>query len=176
MSKVKMSVQQRKYFVERISKTINSQILDLRQQNASKVYDISEKKYNDYLKALSVYKSIKEYAKIKAKADILSNKIKSVYEEVKNTVEDKTRSDNYNNPSLYGLSSVSEVDKAFRWACNETAKKNETQTASSNAIKVLERKRDAAVDLLHGVDDFQEILCKVNITLKGTEVPQLGGK
>jgi len=176
MSKVKMSVQQRKYFVERISKTINSQILNLRQQNASKVYDISEKKYNDYLKSLKVYKTIKEYAKIKAKADILSYKIISIYDEVKNTVEDKTRNDNYNNPSLYGLSSVTEVDKAFRWACNETAKKNETQTASSSIIKELEKKRDAAIDLLHGVDDFGDILGQVNKTLKGTEVPLLGGK
>jgi len=35
MQKNKMSVQQRKYFVDRISKTINEQILNLRQQTAS---------------------------------------------------------------------------------------------------------------------------------------------
>ena len=41
MAKNKMSVQQRKYFVERISKTINAQILNMRQQSASAIYDVS---------------------------------------------------------------------------------------------------------------------------------------
>ena len=54
MAKKNMSVQQRKYFVERIGKTINEQILNLRQQNASKVYDVSENAYSKYLKAVGL--------------------------------------------------------------------------------------------------------------------------
>ena len=40
MKKAKMSVQQRKYFVERISTTIDKQILNIRQQQAADVYDV----------------------------------------------------------------------------------------------------------------------------------------
>ena len=43
LKKSKMSVQQRKYFVERITSTINNQILAMRQANAAEVYDVSEK-------------------------------------------------------------------------------------------------------------------------------------
>ena len=80
MTKKNMSVQQRKYFVERISKTINEQILNLRQQNASKVYDVSEQAYNKYLKAIGLDKTIKKYLKVKEESDRLGNKICSVFD------------------------------------------------------------------------------------------------
>ena len=48
----KISVQQRKYFVERIESSINEKINDLKQANAAQVQSISEKAYNKYLKLL----------------------------------------------------------------------------------------------------------------------------
>ena len=54
LKKSKMSVQQRKYFVERITSTINNQILAMRQANAAEVYDVSEKHYKKYLKSLMI--------------------------------------------------------------------------------------------------------------------------
>ena len=176
MKKAKMSVQQRKYFVERISKTINSQILDLRQQNAARVYDVSEGAYKKYLKALRIDKTMKEYEKYRDKVDILSSKIKAVYDEVRKTVENPDLSWNYRQdiPSLYSLPEIREVNKAFRWACNETARKNNNGCTMTKDIKALEKKRDKAIDKLHGVEEFADVMNKVNASLKGTEVPKLG--
>ena len=176
MKKAKMSVQQRKYFVERISKTINSQILDLRQQNAARVYDVSEGAYKKYLKAFGIDKTMKEYEKYRDKVDILSSKIKAVYDEVRKTVENPDLSWNYRQdiPSLYSLPEIREVNKAFRWACNETAKKNDKSLTIIDEVKKLEDKRDRAIDILHGVDEFADTLGAVNNMLKGTDVPRLG--
>ena len=177
MKKVKMSVQQRKYFVERISKTINEQILNLRQQNASKVYDISEAAYTKYLKAIGLEKTIKEYLKIKEKTDRLGSKIVSVFDEIKVTVENRNMpwSERQHQPSLYGNSPCkTDVDNAFRWCCNETAKKNDKSLSMTSDIQKLEDKRDRAIDILHGVDEFADTLGAVNKMLKGTAVPRLG--
>ena len=177
MKKAKMSVQQRKYFVDRISKTINIQILDLRQQSAAQVYDVSEAAYSKYLKALGIDKSIKEYTKLRDKVDILGSKIKAVYDEVRKTVEDPDLSWSYRQdiPSLYSnMSEIRDVNKAFRWACNETAKKNDKSLTITDEVKKLESKKDTAIDILHGVDEFADTLGAVNKALKGTDVPRLG--
>ena len=57
----KISVQQRKYFIERIEKSINEKISDLRQSNASEVQNISEREYEGYLKGLNINKEVKRY-------------------------------------------------------------------------------------------------------------------
>ena len=44
----------------------------------------------------------------------------------------------------------------------------------SSEIKKLEDKRDRAIDILHGVDEFTSMLHEINKTLKGTDVPKLG--
>ena len=41
-------------------------------------------------------------------------------------------------------------------------------------IKALEKKRDKAIDILHGVEEFADVMNKVNQSLKGTDVPKLG--
>ena len=177
MAKNKMSVQQRKYFVERISKTINEQILNLRQQSASHVYDVSEQAYNKYLKAIGLDKTIKKYLKVKEESDRLGNKICSVFDEIKLTVEDRDApwSERQHSPSLYGNSPVkTDVDRAFRWCCNETAKKNDRSLTLTDDIRKLENKRDQAIDILHGVEEFSDTLTLVNKALKGTDVPKLG--
>ena len=48
----KISVQQRKYFVNRIEQSINEKINVLKQQRASDVQQLSEAEYKRYLKTL----------------------------------------------------------------------------------------------------------------------------
>ena len=177
MQKSKMSVQQRKYFVERISKTINEQILNLRQQSASHVYDVSEQAYKKYLKAIGLDKTIEKYNRIKPRLDELGSKISSVFDEIKNTLDDPDLSwqIRQHQPSLYGSSHTeADINRAFRWCCNETAKKNDKSLTITDDIKKLEDKRDRAIDILHGVDEFTSMLNEINKTLKGTDVPKLG--
>ena len=176
MKKAKMSVQQRKYFVERISKTINKQILNIRQAQAADIYDVSETHYNKYLSALKVQKALKEYKKVHDKYKLLGSKLNSVFAEVKRTVEnpDAHWRETSNYPSVWSSSDWADFDKAFRWACAETAKKTDSTASHTNTIKNLENKRDKAIDILHGVDEFADTLGAVNKMLKGTEVPKLG--
>ena len=177
MKKSKMSVQQRKYFVERVSKTINEQILNLRQQSASHVYDVSEQAYKKYLKAVGLDKTINKYNKLKPQIDELGDKIRAVFDEIKNTLdtEDLSWQIRQNQPSLYGSNhTITDINRAFRWCCNETAKKNDKSLTITDDIKKLEEKRDRAIDILHGVDEFSDTLESVNKMLKGTAVPRLG--
>ena len=176
MKKAKMSVQQRKYFVERISKTINKQILNIRQAQAADIYDVSETHYNKYLSALKVEKVLKEYRKVADKYKLLGSKLNSVFTEVQKTVvnPDATWNETQNNPSVWDSSDWQTFDKAFRWACAETAKQTDSTATHTTIIKNLENKRDKAIDTLHGVDEFADILGSVNNILKGTEVPKLG--
>ena len=176
MKKAKMSVQQRKYFVDRISKTINKQILNIRQAQAADVYDVSETHYNKYLAALKVQKALKEYKKVQEKYKVLGSKLESVFTEVKKTVEepDADWRATQNHPSVWASSSWNDFDKAYRWACAETAKQTDSTATHTIIIKNLENKRDKAIDILHGVDEFADTLGAVNKMLKGTEVPRLG--
>ena len=179
LKKSKMSVQQRKYFVERITSTINKQILALRQANAAEVYDVSEKHYNKYLKSLKIDKAIKDYLLHKEKSRAAYCKIEAVYKEVQNTIVDPNADWKERNqiPNLYDNNYGNikeEVEKCFRWACNETARKNNNGCTMTKDIKALEKKRDKAIDILHGVEEFADVMDKVNQSLKGTDVPKLG--
>ena len=176
LKKSKMSVQQRKYFVERITSTINQQILALRQANAAEVYDVSEKHYNKYLKSLKLDKTFKDFEMHRKKANALYQKIDAVYNEVKNTIVDPNADwrDRANVPTIWNTTDMKDIDKAFRWACNETARKNNNGCTMSKDIKALEKKRDKAIDILHGVEEFSDVMEKVNKSLKGTDVPRLG--
>ena len=116
LKKSKMSVQQRKYFVERITSTINKQILTLRQANAADVFDVSETHYNKYLKTLKVSKTLKEHAELRKKTDIAFAKLEAVYKEIKNTVVDpnadwRTTQDV---PGMWSGSNEEEYHKAVR--------------------------------------------------------------
>jgi len=176
IKKSKMSVQQRKYFVERISSTINNQILAMRQANAAEVYDVSEKHYKTYLKSLKLDKVIKDHKMHKEALESLYQKIGAVYKEVKNTIVDPNADwrETQNIPNIWDNSSSEDVNKAFRWACNETARKNNNSCTMTKDIRALEKKRDKAIDILHGVEEFADVMAKVNESLKGTEVPKLG--
>ena len=107
----------------------------------------------------------------------MGNKIVSVFDEIKVTVENRDApwSERQHQPCLYGNSpQKTDIDKAFRWCCNETAKKNDTSLTLTDDIRKLENKRDQAIDILHGVDEFSDTLTLVNKALRGTSVPKLG--
>ena len=78
----KISVQQRKYFVQRIEESINEKINLLKQQRASDVQKLSEAEYKRYLKTLKLDKTLARYKKLKEEFDLLSGQITDVYDEL----------------------------------------------------------------------------------------------
>ena len=168
----KISVQQRKYFVERIQSSINEKISILKQQRAADVQQISESEYKRYLKTIKLDKSLSRYKKVKDEFDLLSGRITAIYDEILESMG-KRRFDS-NVPSLYSGASYSDVDKAFRYICSQTAQGQETETESGKMIKELESKKRAACDILHGINDLEELTGQVNAILKGSDVPMLG--
>ena len=172
----KISVQQRKYFVERIESSINDKIEALRQSNAAEVQNISEAAYNKYLKLLKVDKDIKRFDKLDAEHTKLQSKLIQVYESVKSSQikSGKVSSWDNNYPHLYTSSTAKNIDEAYRYLCNQTAIKNEDETPTGMLIKELEAKKRAAVDELHGVNELEGLKATVNNILKGADVPLLG--
>ena len=63
----KISVQQRKYFTERINEAIDNRISVLKHKNASKVTEMGNKQFNNYLKEIGVYDNVIKYAKIRSR-------------------------------------------------------------------------------------------------------------
>ena len=168
----KISVQQRKYFVKRIEDSIDEKIAVLKQQRASDVQKLSEAEYKRYLKTLKVDKSMTQYRKVKERYDRLSQGLVAVYDELLNNLGKRKYDSGV--PSVYNGSSHSDVDKAFRYLCNQTALGQETETKSGKMIKELEEKKRAACDKLHGVAELEGLMAEVNKILKGADVPLLG--
>ena len=171
----KISVSQRKYFVERIEKSIDDKVAMLKQSNASDVQAISEKAYKKYLKHIGVDTDIKEYLKIKGRVDVLSGRITAIFNEVKKSVKDPndTKYD-HSEPSMYSTITEMDIEQGFKWCCNKTAHKQETETAAGRMIVDLENKKRAAIDQLHGINELQELTKTVNGILNGAGVPLLG--
>ena len=169
----KISVQQRKYFVERIEKSINEKISDLRQSNASEVQNISEREYDGYLKGLNINKEVKRYTELYNEMYPLQEKLKAIFEELKSVVQ-KGKGWDSNTPSLYSHFSTTDLDTAFRWCCRKTAQKHETETEAGKMIRVLEAKKRAATDELHGINELEGLMHAVNNILEGADVPLLG--
>ena len=175
----KISVQQRKYFVERIENSINDKIDELKQSNAAEVQNISEAAFGKYLKLLKVDKDMKEFTTLDAKHEKLRSKLISVFNEVKKTVS-KNRNGGWdsNEPNIYnsshGQSHAVELTQGFRWCCNKTAAKNVNDTPAGQLIRDLEAKKRAAIDELHGINELDGLKLTVNNILKGADVPLLG--
>ena len=168
----KISVQQRKYFVNRIEEAINEKIALLRQQRASDVQKLSEAEYKRYLKSIKLDKSLDKYRKMKEEYDILAERIVAVFDEILKTMN-KARYDS-GVPTIYAGSSYKDMDKAFRYLCGQTALGQETETKSGKMIKELQAKKRAACDKLHGVAELEGLMIEVNKILKGADVPLLG--
>jgi len=168
----KISVQQRKYFVERIEESINEKINILKQQRAADVQKLSEAEYKRYLKTLKLDTTLARYKKVKEEFDLLGQRMVDVYDEiVKSIGKNKYDSDV---PSIYSGSSFQDVDRGFRYLCNKTAQQQETETQSGKVIRSLEEKRRAACDVLHGINELEDLTIEVNNILKGADVPLLG--
>ena len=173
----KISVQQRKYFVERIESSINEKISELKQSNAAEVQNISEAAYSKYLKHLKVDKDLKRFEEIDIEHTKLQSKLMSVYESVKNSqisTNKKIETWNHNYPHLYNSASIREINEAYRYLCNQTAVKNEDETPAGKLVKELEAKKRAAIDELHGINELNGLKSTVNNILKGADVPLLG--
>ena len=172
----KISVQQRKYFVERIESSINNKIEALRQSNAAEVQNISEAAYNKYLKLLKVDKDIKRFEKLDAEHTKLQLKLIQVYDSVKSSQikSGKVSSWDNNYPHLYTSSGAVSINEGYRYLCNQTALKNEDETPQGKLIKQLEAKKRAATDELHGINELNGLKQVVNNILKGADVPLLG--
>lgn len=168
----KISVQQRKYFVERINQSINDKISDLKQINAADVQKISEKEYDNYLKVLKIDKEMKELKKVKDREETIMRNMTAIYDELLKAFN--LNSWEANVPSVYKGSDWGTIDSAFRFACSKTAQKQETETPAGKVIKELESKKRAACDILHGINDLEELTSEVNAILKGSDVPMLG--
>ena len=174
----KISVQQRKYFVERIESSINDKIEMLKQSNAAEVQNISEAAYNKYLKHLKVDKDLKRFEKLDVEHKKLQAKLVQVYEAVKSSQQGKRNTPDYsydhNYPHLYNSSDANSINEGYRYLCNKTAAKNEDETPEGQLIKELEAKKRAACDELHGINELNGLKSAVNNILKGADVPLLG--
>ena len=174
----KISVQQRKYFVERIESSINDKIEMLKQSNAAEVQNISEAAYNKYLKHLKVDKDLKRFEKLDVEHKKLQAKLVQVYEAVKSSQQGKRNTPDYsydhNYPHLYNSSDANSINEGYRYLCNKTAAKNEDETAEGQIIKQLEATKRAAIDELHGINELEGLKATVNSILKGADVPLLG--
>ena len=173
----KISVQQRKYFVERIQNSINDKIETLKQSNAAEVQNISDAAYNKYLKLLKVDKDLKRFEKLDAEHSKLKAKLIQVYDSVKTSQINSNRhisSWNHNYPHLYNSSNSVCINEGYRYLCNQTAVKNEDETPTGKLIKKLEAKKRAAIDELHGVNELAGLKATDNNILKGADVPLLG--
>lgn len=172
----KISVQQRKYFVERIETSINNKIETLRQSNAAEVQNISNAAYNKYLKLLKIDKDLKKFEKIDAEHNKLQSKLIQVYDSVKSSQIKSGKVSTWDNnyPHLYSSSNAVSINEGYRYLCNQTAAKNEDETPQGKLIKQLEAKKRAATDELHGVNELEGLKATVNNILKGADVPLLG--
>ena len=172
----KISVQQRKYFVERIESSINDKIEALRQSNAAEVQNISDSAYKKYLKLLKVDKDLARFEKLDAEYTKLQSKLVQVYDSVKSSQikSGKICSWNNNYPHLYNNSGAVNINEGYRYLCNQTAAKNEDETPEGQLIKELEAKKRAACDELHGINELNGLKSAVNNILKGADVPLLG--
>ena len=174
----KISVQQRKYFVERIESSINDKIEMLKQSNAAEVQNISEAAYKKYLKHLKVDKDLKKFEQLDIEHKRLQSKLVQVYDAVKSSQQGKRTTPDYsydhNYPHLYCSSDAVSINEGYRYLCNKTAAKNEDETPEGQLIKTLEAKKRAAIDELHGVNELEGLKLTVNNILKGADVPLLG--
>ena len=168
----KISVQQRKYFVERIENSINDKINSLKQANAAQVQNMSEAAFGKYLKLLKIDKDMKRFEKLDKEYKSVQSKMVAVYNEVRRSLALERYDSNV--PSVYASSNHVDVIEGFRFLCSKTAAKNETETAEGKLIKTLEAKKRAAVDELHGINELDGLKLTVNNILKGADVPLLG--
>ena len=168
----KISVQQRKYFTERIEEAIDAKISVLKHKNAAKVTEMGNKQFSNYLKEIGVHDQMVRYTKIKKEADELNATIRQVYENIKRALEVVGYHRDW--PSMYQGSSRENIEECFRKCCEEVALQNIETSKIGKEIDKLEKQKRAATDLLHGINELDGLTIEVNKILTGAGVPQLG--
>ena len=168
----KISVQQRKYFTERINEAINDRISVLKHKNASQVTEMGNKQFNSYLKEIGVYDNMLRYAKIRKEADDLNATIRQVYDNIKRALDIKGYHHDW--PTMYQGSSQETIEECFRKCCEEVALQNFESNEIGKEIDKLEKQKRAATDLLHGINELYGLTSEVNRILKGAGVAELG--
>ena len=170
----KITVQQRKYFVERIENSINEKINELRQGNAAQVQNISEREYEKYLDGLAIKEEVSRYKELWTELEPLASKIRAIFEELEQVLRKKEWDSNAPSLCSYQPFSGQDLEKAMRWCCHQTAKKHESETDAGKMITNLQAKKRAAIDELHGINELDGLKITVNNILQGADVPLLG--
>ena len=168
----KITAAQRKYFDNRIDIAINDKINVLKQQDAANVMTISDAAYGKYLKLIGIDKELARYKKVDAERKKLTEKIYSVYNECRRSLELKQY--NSDTPSVYEGSSHDCYTKGFRYLCQKAALKSEGITPAGKEIARLKEQMNNAKDVLYGINELPDLLKCVNSILKDAEVPLLG--
>jgi len=168
----KISVQQRKYFSQRIEEAINAKISVLKHKNASRVTELGNKQFENYLKDIGVYDKLMRYNVIKSEADELNKTIRQIYENIRRALNIGEYQNNW--PTIYQGSDIETINQGFRKACEEVALQNSEGSQIGQEIEELEKQKRAATDLLHGVNELDGLTAEVNRILTGAGVPQLG--
>ena len=168
----KISVQQRKYFSQRIEEAINAKISVLKHKNASRVTELGNKQFENYLKDIGVYDKLMKYTAVKSEADELNKTIRQIYENIRRALNIGEYQNNW--PTIYQGSDIETINQGFRKACEEVALQNSEGSQIGQEIEELEKQKRAATDLLHGVNELDGLTAEVNRILTGAGVPQLG--
>ena len=168
----KISVQQRKYFAERIEKAIDSKISLLKHKNASRVTNMGNKQFQNYLEEIGIKDSLARYTKLEKEYNDLNESMKLTYSNIRRALNIADYQSDW--PSVYKGSNAEGFEKGFRRCCEEIALQNNEGSKIGLEIENLERQKRQATDILHGVNGLDGLMIQVNQILTGAGVPQLG--
>ena len=168
----KISVQQRKYFSQRVTDALDAKISVLKHKNASRVTELGNKQFENYLKDIDVYDKLMQFAVVKKEADELNKTIRQIYENIRRALNIGEYQSNW--PTIYNGSDIETINQGFRKACEEVALQNSEGSQIGQEIEKLEKQKRAAIDLLHGVNELDGLTAEVNKIITGAGVPQLG--
>ena len=152
---------QRDYFVSRINEKVNKEVGDLKHLNAAGIERMANKQYKDYLEKIEVAPLLKEYKAVEKKSQALREKLQLVCDNVHNAVEYEGKN-NWSTPSIYDIKNV---EQFFRKICNALANDHFLTTPKGKRIKVLEDKRQKAIDVVMGMTETNLVVQEINKVL-----------
>ena len=166
-----LSCQQRKYFIDRIEKTLNAEISALEQIHATSIQTVATKQYKAYLKDTGLDKLLKKYTKLEKEWRDVQDEMGNVCKAIHEKTEYPNKSSYYNTP--YDSKGVESFLKNI---CNALARQGFVHTPKGKRLKSLEDKRQAAIDIVMGMTEVEPTVIAINKVLKSTNVPLLGGQ
>jgi len=168
----KISVQQRKYFTERIQNAINNKISVLKHKNASRVTKMGNKQFDNYLNEIEIKDQLDRFKEVQEEYNELSQNISLIYSNIKKALNISNYESGWK--TLYKQSEHHEMLEAFRRCCEEVALQDSEGSSLGKQIEILEKKKRAATDVLHGINELEGLTAEVNRILKGSDIPLLG--